>query len=264
MKITEIGKLKEFVEYDIELPLALGKTLSNQPFIIDLAKMPHLLMGGNSKQESSAILNAIIKSLINRKSHSQLKFVFINSINTNLIDLSAINESFLFRRGENNDLSTKHEDSSMRMLYALNIEMDVRYDFLKKAQTRNIKEYNSKFNRNMLKTEKGQCYMPYIVVLIDEFATLITSHQKQFEFRVLRIAQLARAVGIHLIINTQVLSSLVITDLIKSNFPSRIASKVSSAEESNILLGSPIANELHAKGEMLVLIGKRFKKIQFQ
>ena len=263
MKKTEDEKLKEFVDHDMELPLALGKTLSNQPFIIDLVKMPHLLIGGNSKQESSSILNAIINSLANKKNPSQLKFVFINSKTTNLIDLSTINETYLFRPGENNDLSTTHEDSSMYMLFSLIIEMEVRYDFLKNAQARNIKEYNSKFNRNMLKTEKGHGYMPYIVVMIDDFAALITTHQKQFEIGVVRIALLSRAVGIHLIINTEVLSSLVITDRIKSHFPSRIALNVSSTEESNILLDSPIAYELD-KGEMFVLIGKRIKKILFR
>jgi len=264
MKNAENEILKEFVDHDMELPLDLGKTASNQPFTIDLVKMPHILMGGTSEQESSTILNAIIKSLANKKNPSQLKFAFITSKNANLIELSTINKTYIFKTRDNNDLSYKDKPNSMSMLFAVIIEMDVRYEFLKKAQVRNIKEYNSKFNRKMLKSEKGHGYMPYIVVLIDEFATLITTHQKEFEFCVGRIVLLSRAVGIHLIINTQVLSSLVINDRIKSHFPARIAFKVTSTEESNILLDSPIANELHDTGEMLVLIEKRFKKIQYQ
>jgi len=263
MKITEDEILNELVDHDMELPLALGKTISNQPFIIDLVKMPHLLMGGKSKPGNSSIFDVIITSLVNRKNHSQFKFVFIDSTNANLIDLAKVNESYFFRVEGISDVIIKDERNSLRMLVALIIEMEDRYDLLKKAQARNIKEYNIKFNRNLLKTEKGHGYMPYIVVLIDEFATLITTQQKQFEFCVGRIALISRAVGMHLIINTHVLSSLVITDRIKSHFPSRIALKVSSTEESNILLDSPIADELD-KGEMVVLIEKRFKKIQFR
>lgn len=253
---------KVFQETDYELPLALGKTISNETFVVDLTKMPHILVAGATGQGKSVGLNAIISSLLYKKHPSQLKFVFIDPKKVELNLYSIIEKHFLAKMPGDEDPIITDVQRVKNTLSSINIEMDNRYDLLKKAHARNIKEYNEKFISRRLNPEKGHRYQPYIVVVIDEFADLIMTAGKEIELPIARIAQLARAVGIHMVIATQRPSINIITGVIKANFPARIAFRVASMVDSRTILDTPGANQLIGKGDMLVSTGNTLIRVQ--
>ena len=253
---------KVFQETDYELPLALGKTISNETFVVDLTKMPHILVAGATGQGKSVGLNAIISSLLYKKHPAQLKFVFIDPKKVELNLYSIIEKHFLAKMDGEIDPIITDVQRVKNTLNSLNHEMDMRYDLLKKAHARNIKEYNEKFITRRLNPEKGHRYQPYIVVVIDEFADLIMTAGKEIELPIARIAQLARAVGIHMVIATQRPSINIITGVIKANFPARIAFRVASMVDSRTILDTPGANQLIGKGDMLVSIGNALVRVQ--
>jgi S-DNA-T family DNA segregation ATPase FtsK/SpoIIIE len=253
---------KVFQESDFELPLALGKTISNETFVVDLTRMPHILVAGATGQGKSVGLNAIISSLLYKKHPAQLKFVFIDPKKVELNLYSIIEKHFLAKMEGETDPIITDVQRVKNTLNSLNHEMDMRYDLLKKAHARNIKEYNEKFISRRLNPEKGHRYQPYIVVVIDEFADLIMTAGKEIELPIARIAQLARAVGIHMVIATQRPSINIITGVIKANFPARIAFKVASMVDSRTILDTPGANQLIGKGDMLVSTGNSLIRVQ--
>lgn len=253
---------KVFQETDYELPLALGKTISNETFVVDLTKMPHILVAGATGQGKSVGLNAIISSLLYKKHPAQLKFVFIDPKKVELNLYAIIENHFLAKMEGETDPIITDVQRVKNTLNSLNHEMDMRYDLLKKAHVRNIKEYNEKFISRRLNPEKGHKYQPYIVVVIDEFADLIMTAGKEIELPIARIAQLARAVGIHMVIATQRPSINIITGVIKANFPARIAFRVASMVDSRTILDTPGANQLIGKGDMLVSTGSSLIRVQ--
>jgi len=253
---------KVFQETDYELPLALGKTISNETFVVDLTKMPHILVAGATGQGKSVGLNAIISSLLYKKHPAQLKFVFIDPKKVELNLYAIIEKHFLAKMEGETDPIITDVQRVKNTLNSLNHEMDMRYDLLKKAHARNIKEYNEKFIARRLNPMKGHRYQPYIVVVIDEFADLIMTAGKEIELPIARIAQLARAVGIHMVIATQRPSINIITGVIKANFPARIAFRVASMVDSRTILDTPGANQLIGKGDMLVSTGNALIRVQ--
>lgn len=253
---------KKFQESDYELPIALGKTISNETFMIDLTKMPHILVAGATGQGKSVGLNAIITSLLYKKHPSQLKFVLIDPKKVELNLYSSLEKHFLAKMPDEEDAIITDIQKVKNTLNSVNIEMDARYDLLKKAHVRNIVEYNTKFIGRRLNPEKGHRFLPYIVVIIDEFADLIMTAGKEVELPIARIAQLARAVGIHMVIATQRPSINIITGVIKANFPTRIAFKVASMIDSRTILDTPGANQLIGKGDMLVSTGSQMTRVQ--
>jgi S-DNA-T family DNA segregation ATPase FtsK/SpoIIIE len=253
---------EKFQNSDFELPIVLGKTITNETFTFDLVKMPHLLVAGATGQGKSVGLNAILVSLLYKKHPSQVKFVLVDPKKVELTLFNKIERHFLAKLpGEEEPIIT---DTSkvVNTLNSLCIEMDNRYDLLKQAQTRNIKEYNNKFVKRKLNPENGHQYMPYIVVLIDEFADLIMTAGKEVEHPIARLAQLARAIGIHLIVATQRPSVNVITGMIKANFPARIAFRVLSKVDSRTILDSSGADQLIGKGDMLISTGNDMIRLQ--
>ncbi len=253
---------KKFQESTAELPIAFGKTISNETFMVDLAKMPHILVAGATGQGKSVGLNAIITSLLYKKHPSQLKFVLVDPKKVELNLYSSLEKHFLAKMPDEEDAIITDIQKVKNTLNSVNIEMDTRYDLLKKAHVRNIIEYNTKFIGRRLNPEKGHRYLPYIVVVIDEFADLIMTAGKEVELPIARIAQLARAVGIHMIIATQRPSINIITGVIKANFPTRIAFKVASMIDSRTILDTPGANQLIGKGDMLVSSGSTMTRVQ--
>ncbi len=253
---------KKFQESNYELPIAVGKTISNETFMVDLAKMPHILVAGATGQGKSVGLNAIITSLLYKKHPSQLKFVLIDPKKVELNLYASLEKHFLAKMPDEEDAIITDIQKVKNTLNSLNIEMDSRYDLLKKAHVRNIIEYNAKFIGRRLNPEKGHRYLPYIVVVVDEFADLIMTAGKEIELPIARIAQLARAVGIHMIIATQRPSINIITGTIKANFPTRIAFKVASMIDSRTILDTPGANQLIGKGDMLVSTGSTMTRVQ--
>jgi S-DNA-T family DNA segregation ATPase FtsK/SpoIIIE len=253
---------KKFQETDFELPIALGKTISNETFMVDLTKMPHILVAGATGQGKSVGLNAIITSLLYKKHPSQLKFVLIDPKKVELNLYSSLEKHFLAKMPDEEDAIITDIQKVKNTLNSVNIEMDARYDLLKKAHVRNIIEYNTKFIGRRLNPEKGHRFLPYIVVIIDEFADLIMTAGKEVELPIARIAQLARAVGIHMVIATQRPSINIITGVIKANFPTRIAFKVASMIDSRTILDTPGANQLIGKGDMLVSSGSTMTRVQ--
>ena len=253
---------EKFQNSDFELPVVLGKTITNETFSFDLVKMPHLLVAGATGQGKSVGLNAILVSLLYKKHPSQVKFVLVDPKKVELTLFNKIERHFLAKLpGEEEPIIT---DTSkvVNTLNSLCIEMDNRYELLKQAQTRNIKEYNNKFVKRKLNPENGHQYMPYIVVLIDEFADLIMTAGKEVEHPIARLAQLARAIGIHLIVATQRPSVNVITGMIKANFPARIAFRVLSKVDSRTILDSSGADQLIGKGDMLISTGNDMIRLQ--
>jgi len=234
------------------LPIAIGKKIDNDNFIVDLASMPHLLMAGATGQGKSVGLNAILVSLLYKKHPSQLKFVLIDPKKVELSVYRFIENHFLAKLPGEEDAIITDTKKVINTLNALCIEMDNRYDLLKEAGARNIREYNEKFTKRRLNPQKGHQYLPFIVLVIDEFADLIMTAGKEVEMPIARLAQLARAVGIHLIIATQRPSVNIITGTIKANFPSRIAFKVSSKIDSRTILDAGGAEQLIGKGDMLI------------
>ena len=253
---------KKFQESKHALPVALGKTISNETYTLDLAKMPHLLVAGATGQGKSVGLNAIITSLLYKKHPSQLKFVLIDPKKVELNIYSTIEKHFLAKLPEEEEAIITDIHKVIATLNSLCVEMDARYDLLKKAHTRNIIEYNKKFVTRKLNPENGHRYLPYIVVIIDEFADLIMTAGKEVETPIARIAQLARAIGIHMIIATQRPSTNIITGVIKANFPARIAFKVASMIDSRTILDSPGANQLIGRGDMLISQGSELIRVQ--
>ncbi|WP_088655548.1 FtsK/SpoIIIE family DNA translocase [Geofilum rhodophaeum] len=253
---------KKFQSSKYELPIALGKTISNETFVFDLAKAPHLLVAGATGQGKSVGLNAIITSLLYKKHPSQLKFVLVDPKKVELNIYSKLERHFLAKMANEEEAIITDVQHVVNTLQSLTIEMEERYDLLKKAHTRNIKEYNHKFTKRELNPEKGHRFLPYIVVIIDEFADLIMTAGKEVEMPIARIAQLARAVGIHMIVATQRPSTNIITGVIKANFPTRIAFKVASMIDSRTILDSPGANHLIGRGDMLINQGSDLIRVQ--
>ena len=253
---------RKFQNSDYELPLALGKTITNEIFMIDLAKMPHILVAGATGQGKSVGLNAIITSLLYKKHPSQLKMVLIDPKKVEFNIYSQIENHFLAKLPDAEEAIITDVTKVVATLNSVCKEMDDRYDLLKAASTRNIKEYNAKFVARRLNPEKGHRYMPYIVVIVDEFGDLIMTAGKEIELPIARIAQLARAVGIHMIIATQRPSTNIITGMIKANFPARIAFKVSAMVDSRTILDSPGANQLIGRGDMLFSQGSDLVRVQ--
>jgi len=253
---------KRFQESNYELPLALGKTITNDIFMVDLCKMPHILVAGATGQGKSVGLNAIITSLLYKKHPSQLKFVLIDPKKVEFNIYSAIERHFLAKLPDAEEAIVTDFTKVVQTLKSLTKEMDNRYDLLKKAKTRTIKEYNTKFIERKLNPEKGHLFMPYIVVIIDEFGDLIMTAGKDVELPIARIAQLARAVGIHMVIATQRPSTNIITGSIKANFPARMAFRVASMIDSRTILDSPGANQLIGRGDFLFSQGSELTRVQ--
>ncbi|HZK65565.1 MAG TPA: DNA translocase FtsK, partial [Puia sp.] len=253
---------EKFQHNSFNLPIAIGKKIDNENFIVDLSTMPHLLMAGATGQGKSVGLNAILVSLLYKKHPSQLKLVLVDPKKVELSLYRVIEKHFLAKLpGEEEPIIT----DTKKVVYTLNalcIEMDNRYDLLKEAGTRNIREYNDKFIKRKLNPQKGHQYLPFIVLVIDEFADLIMTAGKEIEMPIARLAQLARAVGIHLIIATQRPSVNIITGTIKANFPARIAFKVSSKIDSRTILDTGGAEQLIGKGDMLVSYNGEITRLQ--
>ena len=253
---------KKFQESKFDLPVAFGRTITNEIFMVDLTKMPHLLVAGATGQGKSVGLNAIITSLLYKKHPSQLKLVLIDPKKVEFNIYGDIEKHFLAKLPDGEDAIITDTTKVVETLNSICVEMDERYDLLKKAHVRNIKEYNEKFYNRNLNPEKGHRFLPYIVVIIDEFGDLIMTAGKEVEMPIARIAQLARAVGIHMIIATQRPSVGIITGVIKANFPARVAFKVSSMIDSRTILDSPGANQLVGRGDMLFSQGNDLTRVQ--
>lgn len=262
VSMHSIIKSAKFQESKYELLIALGKNISNETFILDLTKLPHLLVAGATGQGKSVGLNAIITSLLYKKHPSQLKFVLIDPKKVELTLYSRLERHFLAKLPDSEEAIITDTQKVIYTLNSLCIEMDQRYELLKLAQVRNIKEYNDKFTARRLNPNKGHKYLPYIVVVIDEFADLIMTAGREVETPLARLAQLARAIGIHLIIATQRPSINIITGVIKANFPARIAFRVSSMIDSRTILDHPGANQLIGRGDMLVSTGSDMVRVQ--
>jgi DNA segregation ATPase FtsK/SpoIIIE, S-DNA-T family len=253
---------KKFQEAEMDLAIALGKTISNETFVFDLAKMPHLLVAGATGQGKSVGLNAIIASMLFKKHPAQLKFVMIDPKKVELSLYSKIERHYLAKLPESEEAIITDTQHVIHTLNSLCAEMDERYDLLKNAQVRNIKEYNSKFISRRLNPNKGHRYLPFIVVIIDEFADLIMTAGREIEHPISRLAQLARAIGIHLVIATQRPTTNIITGVIKANFPARIAFRVTSGIDSRTILDGPGADQLIGRGDMLFLSGSEPIRLQ--
>ena len=253
---------KKFIESDMELPITLGKTISNETFIVDLTKMPHLLMAGATGQGKSVGINAILTSILYKKHPAEVKFVLVDPKKIELSIFNKIERHYLAKLPESDDAIIIENDKVINTLNSLCREMDKRYELLKDAMTRNIKEYNEKFISRKLNPENGHTFLPYIVLVIDEFADLIMTAGKEVETPLARLAQLSRAVGIHLIIATQRPSVNVITGLIKANFPARIAFRVTSKIDSRTILDTGGAEQLIGRGDLLYSQSNDLTRIQ--
>ena len=260
--MKDILNSDKFVNSKYELPIGLGKTISNEAFVVDLAKMPHLLMAGATGQGKSVGLNAIIASLLYKKHPSELKFVLVDPKKVEFTLYSIIENHYLAMLPDSGDPIITDTKKVVNTLNSLCVEMDARYDLLKTAGVRNIKEYNAKFCQRKLSPTNGHRYLPYIVLIIDEFGDLIMTAGREVETPIARLAQLARAIGIHLVIATQRPSVNIITGIIKANFPSRIAFRVTSIVDSRTILDSSGANQLIGKGDMLISTGSDLVRLQ--
>jgi S-DNA-T family DNA segregation ATPase FtsK/SpoIIIE len=253
---------EKFQNSDFELPIVMGKTITNETFVFDLTKTPHLLVAGATGQGKSVGLNAIIISILYKKHPAQVKFVLVDPKKVELTLYNKIERHFLAKLPGEADAIITDVSKVVATLNSLCIEMDDRYELLKEAEVRTIKEYNTKFIERKLNPEKGHHYLPYIIVLIDEFADLIMTAGKEVEHPIARIAQLARAIGIHLIVATQRPSVNVITGMIKANFPARIAFRVLSKIDSRTILDASGADQLIGRGDMLISTGSDIKRLQ--
>ncbi len=256
-----IGSAK-FQEAEMELPIALGKTISNETFVVDLAKMPHLLMAGATGQGKSVGLNAVLTSLLYKKHPAEVKFVLVDPKKVELTLFNKIERHYLAKLPDSGDAIITDNTKVINTLNSLCVEMDNRYSLLKDAMVRNIKEYNEKFKGRKLNPENGHRFLPYIVLVVDEFADLIMTAGKEVETPIARLAQLARAIGIHLIIATQRPSVNVITGIIKANFPARIAFRVTSKIDSRTILDTQGADQLIGRGDMLYTNGNDIVRVQ--
>ena len=253
---------KKFQETTMELPIAFGKTITNEVFMEDLAKAPHMLIAGATGQGKSVGLNAIVTSLLYKKHPAELKFVIIDPKKVEFSVYAPIEKHFLAKLPDGEDAIITDVSKVVQTLNSLCVEMDTRYDLLKKAGCRNVKEYNDKFIERKLNPEKGHHFMPYIVIIIDEFGDLIMTAGKEVELPICRIAQLARAVGIHAIIATQRPTTNIITGTIKANFPARVAFRVAAMMDSRTILDRSGAQQLIGKGDMLYLRGNDPVRVQ--
>ena len=258
---SAIGSAK-FQEAEMELPIALGKTISNETFVVDLAKMPHLLMAGATGQGKSVGLNAVLTSLLYKKHPAEVKFVLVDPKKVELTLFNKIERHYLAKLPDCDDAIITDNAKVVNTLNSLCVEMDNRYSLLKDAMVRNIKEYNDKFKSRKLNPENGHRFLPYIVLVVDEFADLIMTAGKEVEVPIARLAQLARAIGIHLIIATQRPSVNVITGLIKANFPARIAFRVTSKIDSRTILDTQGADQLIGRGDLLYSNGNDVVRVQ--
>ncbi|MFH6994577.1 DNA translocase FtsK [Flavobacterium sp. FlaQc-48] len=256
-----IGSAK-FQEAEMELPIALGKTISNETFVVDLAKMPHLLMAGATGQGKSVGLNAVLTSLLYKKHPAEVKFVLVDPKKVELTLFNKIERHYLAKLPDTEDAIITDNAKVVNTLNSLCVEMDNRYSLLKDAMVRNIKEYNEKFKARKLNPEAGHRFLPYIILVVDEFADLIMTAGKEVEIPIARLAQLARAIGIHLIIATQRPSVNVITGLIKANFPARIAFRVTSKIDSRTILDTQGADQLIGRGDLLYTNGNDVVRVQ--
>jgi S-DNA-T family DNA segregation ATPase FtsK/SpoIIIE len=253
---------KKFQEENFELPVALGKTIQNETYVFDLTRMPHLLVAGATGQGKSVGLNAIITSLLYKKHPSELKFVLVDPKKVELTLYAKIERHFLAKLPDTEEAIITDTQKVINTLSSLTREMDERYNLLKNAHVRNIKEYNEKFIKRKLSPAKGHRYLPYIVLVIDEFADLIMTAGREVESPLARLAQLARAIGIHLIIATQRPTTNIITGVIKANFPARIAFRVLSVIDSRTILDLSGANQLIGRGDMLISAGSDLVRVQ--
>ena len=262
VSFKEVASSDKFQNAKMDLPIVLGKTISNEVFVADLAKMPHLLIAGATGQGKSVGINTILMSLLYKKHPSQVKLVMIDPKKVELFPYSYLDKHFLgFLPNEDETITTEIKNA-IKVLTSLTVEMDDRYDLLKKARARNIKEYNEKFVARKISPKDGHRFLPFIVLVIDEFADLIMTAGKEIELPIARLAQLARAIGIHLIIATQRPSVKIITGMIKANFPARIAYKVTSQIDSRTILDSKGAEQLIGKGDMLLSVGSDIVRLQ--
>jgi len=262
VSMKSILESERFQNSGMELPLGLGKTISNESYVVDLTKMPHILMAGATGQGKSVGLNAIIASLLYKKHPSELKFVMVDPKKVELTLFSRIERHYLAKLPDSEEAIITDTRKVVRTLNSLGIEMDNRYELLKDAQVRNIKEYNHKFKARKLNPNLGHRFLPYIVLIIDEFADLIMTAGKEIEGPITRLAQLARAVGIHLVIATQRPSVNIITGTIKANFPARIAFRVISKIDSRTILDTGGADQLVGRGDMLMATGSDLIRLQ--
>jgi S-DNA-T family DNA segregation ATPase FtsK/SpoIIIE len=251
VSIRSILSSKAFQESKCELPMAMGATISNEVYIADLASMPHILVAGATGQGKSVGLNTIIASLLYKKHPAELKFVLIDPKRVEFSLYNALENHFLAKLPDEDEAIVTNMDNVVKTLNSLCVEMEKRYDLLKDAKVVKVTKYNELFIQKKLNPEKGHRYLPYIVIIVDEFADLIMTAGKQVETPIARIAQMARAVGMHMIIATQRPSTNVITGLIKANFPGRIAFRVTQMVDSRTILDCPGANQLIGKGDML-------------
>ncbi|WP_266204383.1 FtsK/SpoIIIE family DNA translocase [Pontibacter kalidii] len=262
VSIRSILSTEKFMKSDMDLPIAFGKTITNEVFITDLAKMPHLLMAGATGQGKSVGLNTILTSLLYKRHPSQLKFVLVDPKKVELSLFNKIERHFLAKLPDTDEAIITDTKKVVNTLNSLCMEMDMRYDLLKDAGCRNLKEYNRKFVERKLNPQKGHRFMPYIVLVIDELADLMMTAGKEVETPIARLAQLARAIGIHLVVATQRPSVNVITGIIKANFPARISFKVTSKIDSRTILDAGGADQLIGQGDMLFSIGSDMIRIQ--
>ena len=262
VSMRSVLSTSKFQNAEMELPLALGKTISNETFVVDLTKMPHLLMAGATGQGKSVGLNAVISSLLYKKHPAEVKFVLVDPKKVELNIYNKIERHYLAKLPDSEEAIITVNGKVINTLNSLCIEMDNRYEILKNGLCRNIKEYNKKFKSRMLNPEDGHNFLPYIILIIDEFADLIMTAGKEVETPIARLAQLARAVGIHLIIATQRPSVNVITGVIKANFPARIAFRVTSKIDSRTILDSGGAEQLIGRGDMLYTQGNELTRLQ--
>ena len=253
---------KKFQESRMELPIALGKTISNETFVVDLARMPHLLMAGATGQGKSVGLNAVLTSILYKKHPAEVKFILVDPKKVELTLFNKIERHYLAKLPDLEEAIITDTTKVVHTLNSLCIEMDNRYDLLKSAMVRNIKEYNVKFKQRKLNPNDGHQFLPYIVLVIDEFADLIMTAGKEVETPIARLAQLARAIGIHLIVATQRPSVNVITGIIKANFPARIAFRVTSKIDSRTILDAGGADQLIGRGDLLYTAGNEIERIQ--
>ena len=264
-KIVSIKSLlssKKFQEAEMEIPLALGKTISNETFVVDLTKMPHLLVAGATGQGKSVGINSILTSIIYKKHPADVKFILVDPKKVELTLFNKIEKHYLAKLPEVNDSIITDSKVAVKTLKSLCKEMDNRYEMLKNAKCRNIKEYNQKFKKRVLNPRDGHKYIPYLVLIIDEFADLIMTTGKEVETNIARLAQMARAVGIHLVLATQRPSVNVITGLIKANIPARISFRVTSKIDSRTILDSSGAEQLIGRGDMLFSQGSDLTRLQ--
>ncbi len=262
VSMHSVIKSASFQNSKMEIPIAIGKTISNESYVADLTKMPHLLVAGATGQGKSVGLNAILASILYKKHPAQVKLVLVDPKKVELTLYETIEKHYLAKLPDAEEAIITENQKVVHTLASLNIEMDNRYSLLKDAHVRNIKEYNKKFISRKLNPTKGHKYLPYIVLVIDEFADLIMTAGKEVELPIARLAQLARAIGIHLIVATQRPSTNIITGVIKANFPTRIAFKVASMIDSRTILDSPGANQLIGRGDMLITQGSDLIRLQ--